>query len=140
MFCSPAPPKISGSPTLMSGTPILVSGFLSSIFRIKSLSSSLTFGLKRGKEGDEERLLMVRASLYPALPPPSRWCHPSLVREQGGHTQGPGAGESSSASTQVSCSPESEVKQSPSGGRAHKDNGAPQVLDSPQGAEMVGIT
>lgn len=70
MFCSPAPPKISGSPTLMSGTPILVSGFLSSIFRIKSLSSSLTFGLKRGKEGDEERLLMVRASLYPALPPP----------------------------------------------------------------------
>ena len=48
VFCSPAQPN-----TLMSGTPILVSGFLSSIFRIKSLSSSLTFGLKKRKEGDK---------------------------------------------------------------------------------------
>lgn len=83
MFCSPAPPQISGSPTLMSGTPILVSGFLSSIFRIKSLSSSLTFGLKRGKEGDEERLLMVRASLYPALPPHPVGATPHLSESRG---------------------------------------------------------
>lgn len=90
MFCSPAPPKISGSPTLMSGTPILVSGFLSSIFRIKSLSSSLTFGLKRGKEGDEERLLMVRASLYPALPPPIPLVPPLTCQRAGGTHPRPG--------------------------------------------------
>lgn len=52
-----AQPKSSSSPTLMSGTPILVSGFLSSIFRIRSLSSSLTSGLERGKEGDEGELV-----------------------------------------------------------------------------------
>lgn len=44
----------SHSPTLISDTPILVSGFLSSIFKIKSLSSSLTSGLGRGKEGDKD--------------------------------------------------------------------------------------
>lgn len=47
---SPGETEAYGSPTLMSGTPILLSGFLSSIFRIRSLSSSLTFGLKRGRK------------------------------------------------------------------------------------------
>ena len=51
----------------MSGTPILVSGFLSSIFRIKSLSSSLTFGLKKRKEGDEGET--ADGPFLPAFPP-----------------------------------------------------------------------
>jgi hypothetical protein len=51
----------------MSGTPILVSGFLSSIFRIKSLSSSLTFGLKKRKEGDEGET--ADGPLLPTSPP-----------------------------------------------------------------------
>lgn len=52
-------------PTLISDTPILVSGFLSSIFRIRSLSSSLTSGLVEGRHG----MRMPRLTRTPSSPP-----------------------------------------------------------------------
>lgn len=50
----PCQTMVSSSPTLISDTPILVSGFLSSIFRIRSLRSSLISGLGRGEERNED--------------------------------------------------------------------------------------
>lgn len=68
-------PKTEGSPTLMSGTPILLSGFLSSIFRIRSFSSSLTFGLKRRTKEMRGRWL-GRILSFPPLPPALLWGFP----------------------------------------------------------------
>lgn len=133
MLCPrPAQPKTSGSPTLMSGTPILVSGFLSSIFRIRSLSSSLTFGLKGGKEEDEGEVVSEGSFLLTSPSPPAlgfpqqnmpgqRHTQPPFLQEQEGYPQGTKAErESFPTSRWISFFPEQEIKPSPSGVRGHK--------------------
>lgn len=144
VFCGPAQPSTSGFPTLMSGTPILVSGFLSSIFRIKSLSSSLTFGLKKGKEGDEGETadgpLLPTSAFHPAPGFPDQ-CTPGQRHRrppfsESGRDTPKGTrveGEISRTSVWISFSPEYEVKHSPSGGRGHRHKRGPMGAGHPLG-------